>query len=158
MMKNILIIITAMLIMWGCAKIDDASRNKTEPQIKQAVWTYNIEDAVKTAKEQDKAVLVNFTGSDWCDWCFNLRDEIFKTPAFSKYAEKSLVLVELDYPQRKEQPEETQNYNRKILDKYAVIHFLTIILLDKSGNEIGRTGYRKGGAAAYIEHLQNFIK
>ena len=151
-----------MLILAGCGKKTDEAVKETEEKEKVTVpelkWIYSIEDALKSAGEKNRTLLVNFTGSDWCSWCFRLRDEVFTRPEFIEYANNSLVLVELDYPQRKEQTDEMKAYNRKILEKYGVRGFPTILLINKEGNEIGRTGYKQGGAAAYVEHIKSFIK
>ena len=33
----------------------------------------------KIAQQEDKDILVNFTGSDWCSWCVRLSREVFET-------------------------------------------------------------------------------
>ena len=151
-----------MLILAGCGKKAEEATKETAVKEKVTVpelnWTNSIEDALKTAGEKNRTLLVNFTGSDWCSWCFRLRDEVFTRPEFIEYANNSLVLIELDYPQRKEQTDEMKAYNRKILEKYGVRGFPTILLINKEGNEIGRTGYKQGGAAAYVKHIKSFIK
>ena len=43
----------------------------------EVTWHEDYSDALKMAKEQDKKVLVDFTGSDWCGWCIKLENEIF---------------------------------------------------------------------------------
>ncbi|MDY0016273.1 MAG: thioredoxin family protein [Candidatus Delongbacteria bacterium] len=160
-MKKFLILISVMLILAGCGKKAEEAAKETAVKkvtVPELNWTYSIEEALKTAGEKNLTLLVNFTGSDWCGWCFRLRDEVFIHPEFIEYAKNSLVLVELDYPQKKEQTDEMKAYNRKILEKYGVRGFPTILLINKEGIEIGRTGYRQGGAAAYVEHIKSFIK
>ena len=40
------------------------------------------------------------------------------------------------------------------MKKYGIAGFPTALILDGDGNKVGETaGYRKGGAAAYAEHL-----
>jgi protein disulfide-isomerase len=51
-----------MLVSIGCASEDS-----------ELVWVENLEEAVVQAKEENKNILVNFTGSDWCGWCIKLR-------------------------------------------------------------------------------------
>jgi len=161
-MKNLLIALLSLLLIVSCGseKSDTKTSKVNQPAEKKvtAEWITNLEEGIKKAAEENRTVLVDFTGSDWCGWCFRLRDEVFVQPEFIDYSSKSLVLVELDFPQRKEQTEETKKYNRKLLDKYGVKGFPTILIIDKEGKEIGRTGYRAGGAAAYVEHIKSFIK
>ena len=35
-------------------------------------WLPDLGPALELAREQDKDVLVDFTGSDWCGWCIRL--------------------------------------------------------------------------------------
>ena len=61
-------------------------------------WQTNLEKAIAEAKTENKTVLVNFTGSDWCIWCKRLSSEVFQQKDFKNYAEKNLILVKLDFP------------------------------------------------------------
>ena len=61
-------------------------------------WENNLENAIQQAKKENKAVLVNFTGSDWCSWCKRLSAEVFQQKEFEDYAKENLVLVMLDFP------------------------------------------------------------
>ena len=36
--------------------------------------------------------------------------------------------------------------------------YVTTSLLDAEGNVIAKTGYRRGGAGAYVDHLQQLLK
>ena len=55
-----------------------------------------------------------FTGSDWCGWCIRLQKEVFFKPEFKKWANKNVVLVELDFPKRTKLDEKTLRQNRKL--------------------------------------------
>ena len=105
----------------------------------------------------NRAIFVDFTGSDWCGWCFKLDDEVFSQQEFIEYAQTNLILLELDFPRNIPQSEETKLYNRSILERYKVKGFPTILLLDKNGNELNRTGYQPGGAQKYVEHIKALI-
>ena len=105
------------------------------------------------AAEQDKDLLMNFTGSDWCGWCMRLKDEVFTQPTFKKQAPQDFVLVELDFPQNKQQSEQIKAQNEKWAQKMQVQGFPTIVLADAEGRPYAFTGYREGGAESYVEHL-----
>ena len=119
-------------------------------------WYDNVDEALKIAQKENKTVLLNFTGSDWCIWCKRLNDEVFSKDEFAEYAEKNLVLVKIDFPREKEQTPETKFYNQQLAAQYQVEGYPTIILLRKDGSELGVTGYLEGGAANYVQHLQSF--
>lgn len=109
-------------------------------------WLDNYADALKTAKEENKKVLVDFTGSDWCGWCIKIDKDVFSKPGFRTYAKKNLVLVKVDFPERKKLSEAVQKQNNELQKKYGVEGFPTLVLLDSDGKEIGRkVGYVEGG-------------
>ncbi len=120
----------------------------------EAVWHENYADALKMAKEQDKKVLVDFTGSDWCGWCIKLDGEIFSKEAFIEYAKESLILVKLDFPRKKEQSADIKAQNRELMGKYGVQGFPTVVVLNPEGSEIGRLGYMRGGPDGFVEAVK----
>ena len=65
-------------------------------------WLTDFEAAKAKAKAENKPMLLDFTGSDWCGWCVKLDKEVFSKAAFKDYADAELVLVEIDFPRNKE--------------------------------------------------------
>lgn len=123
----------------------------------ESLWGTDFEAAKEQAAERGVPILVDFTGSDWCGWCIRLKDEVFTQDAFVTYAKENFVLLELDFPMRKELPEALREQNEALRERYRIRGFPTILLLDAEGEELARTGYRPGGAEAYIEHLQELL-
>jgi len=121
------------------------------------VWLTNLEKAQEKAKEKDIPILVNFTGSDWCQWCFKIRDEIFSKEEFLNYAKENLVLLELDFPKNIPQSEIIKNYNQKLMEKYGVQGFPTILILDEEGEVLSQAGYQPGGPTAFIKTIEESI-
>ena len=58
----------------------------------------NYAEAKLAAAALDRPILMDFTGSDWCVFCKKLHREVFDTPEFLAWAQKKVVLLELDYP------------------------------------------------------------
>lgn len=123
----------------------------------ESAWMSDFEAAKNKAKEEGKPMLVNFNGSDWCIWCIVLVDEVFSTQAFNSYAKNNLILVDIDFPRKKAQPEELKEQNRALANKYGIRGFPTILVLDAEGEVIEKTGYRRGGPEAYVLHLQEIL-
>lgn len=121
-------------------------------------WETDFELAKKRAAAEKKAMLLDFTGSDWCGWCIRLKKEVFDESSFQKYAAENLVLVELDFPRSKELSEKLKEQNAELAEKYKIQGYPTIILLDAKGREVARTGYREGGPEKYVEHLKELLK
>ena len=115
-------------------------------------WTDNYQQALKQASQEHKRILLDFTGSDWCIWCKKIQKEIFSQTAFKEYADKNLILVEIDFPQGKTQTESTKKQNAELQAKYHVDGFPTLILLSPAGKEIKQTsGYLAGGPEGFIK-------
>ena len=133
-----------------------ACGNKTQTS-DELNWTANLEKAIEKAKAENKAVLVNFTGSDWCKWCFKLSDEVFSQDDFKEYADENLILVKLDFPRSISQSSETKAYNQSLAQKYGVQGFPTILIFNSQGKPVAKTGYQAGGAANYVNHIQSFL-
>jgi protein disulfide-isomerase len=108
------------------------------------------------SKKTGKPVLVNFTGSDWCTWCHKLEGEVFATKDFKTWASKNVILLELDFPQAKKLPDALKKQNDDLSKKYKVEGFPTILFLDASGKELGRSGYMKGGPKAWLKNAEKF--
>jgi protein disulfide-isomerase len=113
-------------------------------------WLTNFEAALAKAKKEKKVVLADFTGSDWCGWCIRLKDEVFSKPEFQAWAKEHVVLLEVDFPRKKQLPEDLQKQNKKLQQEYKIEGYPTIVFLDAKGKDIGRSGYVEGGPAAWI--------
>lgn len=52
------------------------------------LWQTDFHAAKDKAKADNKLLLVDFTGSDWCPWCKKLHEEVFEKDAFKdEYAQ-----------------------------------------------------------------------
>lgn len=121
-------------------------------------WETDIEVAKKRAKDENKKIIADFTGSDWCGWCIKLKKEVFDKPEFQEYAKKHYVMLELDYPRKKELPAKEKAQNEKLSEEFQIEGFPTILVLSARGKELARTGYEAGGPEKYIEHLKEITK
>lgn len=120
-------------------------------------WTTDLGKAIQQAKAENKAVLVNFTGSDWCQWCFKLSDEVFSTDEFKEYADNNLILVKVDFPQNIQQTYQIKMYNQSLAQKFGVQGFPTIIIINSKGVPVAKTGYQPGGPINYINQIKSFL-
>jgi thiol-disulfide isomerase/thioredoxin len=104
------------------------------------VWLTDLDAAKAQGVKENKPVLIDFTGSDWCPPCKQMHKVVFESAEFTAFASK-YVLVELDFPRTKTQTPELKAKNREWQQKYAVNSFPTVLLLDaKSGDVFGRVG------------------
>jgi protein disulfide-isomerase len=124
----------------------------------RCVWQTNFDAAKRKAKDEQRFLLVDFTGSDWCPWCMKLKGEVFDQAEFKAEAPKRFVLVELDYPRRKQLAAELKKQNDQLKKRYRISEYPTILLLDATGRVVARTGYQPGGAAQYLKHLAGLVE
>ena len=104
-------------------------------------------------------MLAYFSGSDWCEWCVTLDQEVFSQAAFLTYASGNLVLFVADFPEHKEVPVALQKQNAVLAEKYnSEGRFPTVLLLDATGGVLARTGYEPGGPEKYVESLKAMLK
>jgi protein disulfide-isomerase len=148
--KITLILFTLLFFVIAC------SDNKTQTS-DDLNWTTDLGKAIETAKAENKAVLVNFTGSDWCKWCFKLSGEVFSQDEFKEYAAENLILVKVDFPRSIPQSNETKAYNQSLAQKFGVQGYPTIIIINSQGKSVAKTGYQPGGAVNYVSHIQSFL-
>jgi protein disulfide-isomerase len=122
-------------------------------------WETNYEAALDQAAKQDKMVLLDFTGSDWCGWCIKLRKDTFSKPEFQKFAEEKLVLVELDFPRAKEQNPDLKKQNQELAEKFGIEGLPTLVLVDPKGTEVTRNvGYLAGGPEGFAKWVESARK
>src|SRR6476660_636989 len=67
----------------------------------QSEWNTDFEKAKTEAARSHKLILLNFSSSDWCIPCIRMKEEIFDSDAFEKYAERNLILLSADFPRLK---------------------------------------------------------
>lgn len=98
-------------------------------------WSTDLEKAFEKAKAEKKAVLVEFTGSDWCPPCIAMRKNVFSKKEFVSAASKKFILVELDFPNGDPAVKEK---NAPYAEKYKIEGFPTVILFTSEGKEFSR--------------------
>lgn len=105
------------------------------PAVAGSDWMTDIDAAIAKGKTEKKAVMVEFTGSDWCPPCIMMRKNVFSKKEFVEKASKDYVLVELDFPRG---DAELKKKNQPYAEKYQIEGFPTIILMDAAGEEFSR--------------------
>lgn len=128
------------------------------PRSHGSEWLTDLNKAKAQARTERKAVLVNFSGSDWCGWCMKMRRDVFLKPAFTNYAASNLVLVEIDFPRRKPLPPEVQKANQQLAQQFEVQGFPTLVLLGADGNRLGNVNYANGGPRTFIVEVEKLLR
>lgn len=160
-------VLAAAILAVSCSQkktADTTAENKSENKPDNTVasakpgWLTNLDQAQKEAQSKNRLLLMDFTGSDWCGWCIMLDKEVFSKQEFKDYANKNLILLELDFPRRKQMPPETVAQNERLLMKYGIQGFPTVVVFDSSGKPLGALGYQAGGPQVFIAQLEKLRK
>lgn len=113
-------------------------------------WLVDLDQAYALSKKTGKPIMANFTGSDWCGWCKKLTASVFSTPEFKKWADKNVVLLELDFPRRKQIPDKIRQQNNSLQQAFQVRGYPTVWVFRAEKDPgtgqyeleaLGKTGY-----------------
>lgn len=132
----------------------------------ELTWHTDLTKATEISIKENKPMFLFFTGSDWCGWCIRLQNEVFKTPEFITWAKENVVLVELDFPRKKEQTEALRLQNAQLQQQLQVRGYPTVWFVSASKtaeakvnlNALGSTGYVAGGPKVWIDGANQIIK
>lgn len=125
-----------------------------------AEWNTDYDKALATAKASNKYVLIDFNGSDWCGPCIEMKKVVFSTPAFTSYANTNLILLDIDYPRKKQLPDSLKKQNDILAKQYGIDRsgYPTVVLLDPNGKKLGQLegygGETPADVIAWVEKLK----
>lgn len=121
----------------------------------------NFEEAKTLAAKENKSIILVFSGSDWCAPCIKLDKSIWQSEDFKSEAKKEWVLVKADFPKKKghELPSALQEQNKSLAEKYNKDGFFPlVVVLDKNGKALGKTGFKNVSPKEYIALLHSLEK
>lgn len=134
-------------------------------------WYTDVAKAYELSKKTNKPVFAFFTGSDWCGWCHRLEANVFHKQAFQDWAKTNVVLLELDFPRRKQLPKELAEQNAGLQQFFQVQGYPTIWIFnmdkDKTSGKfsiaaLGQLGYPNAPqgheASVFIQNANSILK
>ena len=124
-------------------------------------WHYNLDEARQIAKKENRHILLNFSGSDWCGPCIKMRQEIFENNVFIAMADSELVLVNADFPRMKKNQlsSDQQPINNRMTDQYdSKGKFPCTVLFDADGKLLKEwDGYPDLMAEQFSSQIKSII-
>ena len=131
----------------------------------KVTWHTDFEKAVNLSFQSEKPLFLFFTGSDWCGWCKKLVAEVFDKKEFKKWANQNVILVELDFPKRKQISSKLQKQNSSLARQFGVRGYPTGYFVNpkiKDGKltveeVLGAQGYVRGGPTKWIAGAKKII-
>ena len=121
-------------------------------------WLTSHKEAVAQSKKTGNPIMAEFTGSDWCPPCIQLKKDVFSSEQFKAWAKDNVVLLELDFPRQKQLSDDLKKQNQELAKQYAVSGFPTVLMLDTTGKVLGKTvGYSGNDPVAWIKNIEKMI-
>jgi thioredoxin-related protein len=153
------------IILLGLLTLQACTSQPTDGSGKDG-WLDNLNEAQTQSVKVGKSILVSFTNSDTCGMCKQLETNVFSSPAFKAWAEKSVVLMEVDFSEKNPISQNSKNQNEAMAQSLKVTTFPTIWILnidhEPENNRfkvkpIGTIGYQDT-PEKFIGLLQNLIR
>ena len=119
-------------------------------------WLVNVDEAYELSQKTGKPIMANFTGSDWCGWCKRLTKSVFIHDEFKTWAEKNVVLLELDFPRRKHIPQEIKQQNASLRKAFSIRGYPTIYVFDLDRKDNGEFAISSHGKTNYKKTVKEF--
>lgn len=123
----------------------------------ELTWHTDINKAIELSTKENKPLFLFFTGSDWCGWCIRLQKEVFLKPEFATWANKNVILVELDYPRKTALEPSLKAQNDEMQKIFGITGYPTVWFVkpEKSPNginlqQMGKMGYLAGGTPSWL--------
>ena len=121
----------------------------------------NLEGIIAHAEDEDKNILLVFSGSDWCKPCIQLKAQILESNAFKDEKENWIYLY-LDFPYKKSNQlsKEERNRNERLAELYNPQgQFPFIAILDQEGNLQSTINYSLGMKASdFIQKIRSYYE
>ena len=116
-------------------------------------WYTDLTKANDVSKTSGKPIFALFTGSDWCGWCKKLQREVFAKQEFIDWANKNVVLLELDFPRYKQLSAELKKQNQDLMNHFQVQGFPTVWMFNLAIDEKTKAqSFTPFGSCGYPEN------
>jgi protein disulfide-isomerase len=127
-----------------------AGQNLQAQTVKDGLtWYTDVNKAYDASKKSKKPIFAFFTGSDWCGWCHKLEAAVFHKPGFQQWAKQNVILLELDFPRRTQQPQELAQQNAQLQQAFGVQGYPTIWMFNLDKDKAGKFNIAALGSLGY---------
>jgi thioredoxin-related protein len=125
---------------------------------KRGPWEQSETIARRISMREGKPLLIWFTDSASSPMCKAVSQELFSTNDFGKWATEKLVRLRVDAEIKIDDPDldlgssedrrvALKNYNAELKKRYKILGYPSLVMLNPSGEVIGRyRGYKRGEA------------
>ncbi|WP_052594043.1 FAD:protein FMN transferase [Aureispira sp. CCB-QB1] len=124
----------------------------------QSQTTTNQEEAIRWAKEKNKAILLVFSGSDWCQPCIRFDKNVLQESSFQAYAEEALVVLKCDFPQRSQLPKDVVQQNEALAERFNPQgEFPKLLLLNQDFKLLAHLNYKSEATHQFVAQIKQYL-
>ena len=120
-------------------------------------WQPSWEEALDKAQNKEQAILLVFSGSDWCIPCIRLDNNVWKSSDFDNYTRNRFVLYRADFPKRKKNKlsQQIQETHNRLAEKYNKNgYFPWVAILNAQLELLGNLSYNNETAVDFIQLIE----
>lgn len=120
-------------------------------------WSNDSDYIFTKANKEQRPIMINFTGSDWCGWCKVIKRDYFSKSAFKVdlVEQYGMLLLEADFPSEIRQSAALKEQNRHLANTYKISGYPTIVILYK--DRIYKTGYHDEDVYKWIKDIERNV-
>ncbi len=122
--------------------------------VRDDIFLDDFEQAVLKSRKENKPLLIEFVGSNWCPACMILIKDVFVKKEFQDYAKENLVLMLVDRPRDVNQNKELLQQNIALNEIFKVSGWPTGIMLNPHKLKQKLYGY-VGGVKSVTTYLDS---
>ncbi len=125
-----------LMLRYAPAEIPQLSSE--QQQLYKETWKTDLDNSLALAGKEEKLLLVNFTGSDWCMPCQHLKQKVLSQASFIDTWKGDFIFVEVDLPRdEKKLSKEQALLNRDYANRYHIENYPTLLIMNKHGYVLG---------------------
>lgn len=119
-------------------------------------WMRDLDAAAEKAAAENKLLLVEFTGSDWCKFCTLQKNKVLDTPVFTAWVQQHCIPVEIDVPNDvyRVGGEQQKLRNTRICEEFNVMNFPSLKIMSPELVVLGGYKGAQSDPAAAIATLE----
>lgn len=119
----------------------------------------SYEEALKQAQVENKVLVIQFSGTDWCSPCIRLENEILDKEEFQTY-KQNFVWLKADFPRKKENrlSKEMQVQNDALAEKFNQRGaFPLLVFVGNDEKVLGSIAYQRLEPKEYISLIKKIV-
>lgn len=132
--------LSALIVLFGMGGLN-ATMPRTPEMADSQVWSEDYAKALKMSQATGKPLLLAFVGSEWCPWSQKLIRDILGKSEFLTELQQQMIFVWVDFPDESKTVIESLQKNEGLKNLFGVQELPSLVLVDPSGDEIGKFGY-----------------